>query len=551
MRVDRRRGLLLGAAAVAGAGLAAGARVSDLQWLAMLGVAGALLLLAMWPRLAPGTPTTSRTAVQLGAVFMALFVVAMVQLLRTQVTLSKTIQRRTGVDPVTGEVLGNPRLAGGELRVKRGAIRDRTGAALAESVPEADGVFRRVVPDLAAAEVVGYFSPLLYGASGLERAYDAELSGRGGPGSANRVIDELLGVPRQGLDLGLSLDLGLQRLARELMMGRPGGVALLDARTGATLALATAPGIDPNLLNTVDEAGRDAAVAAWQGYVADPAAPLVLRPTQAPLTPGSTFKVVTAAAAIDAGVAGPDTLYEDVGQLEIDGRIIPEENRPDDARTVWSLTEALGWSLNVVFAQVGIQLGADGLRLAAERWGFGSEIPYDLPVTPSQVANDPAFLDAPVALAETAFGQGQLLATALQMALVAAGIANGGTVVRPWLVERMTRQDGAEVWRREPRPWRQPVRAETADTVAGMMQWAVTEGGIRAGAVPGAVSGGKTGTGETVEGAAPNAWYIGFAGDPAGERMHAVAVVLERGGSGPTAAMPIGRDLLAAALARP
>jgi penicillin-binding protein A len=548
LRIDRRRALLLAALVVAVLGLAAGELVTDLQWLAMLALAGLLLLVAIWPRLPRDTPVTARTTAELGTFFAVLFVIAAVQLLRTQVILAGAISRRTGVDPVSGDVLGNPRLAMGELRIRRGTIRDRAGAVLAESVPDAGGLtYRRVVPDLAAAEIVGYFSPLLYGRSALELAYDDALSGRGGPGAAARALDDLLGRPRQGLDLGLSLDVRLQRLARDQLMGRPGGVVLLDATTGATLVLATAPGIDPNLLDTVSDDERAAATAAWQGYIADPFAPLLLRPAQAALPPGSTFKIVTAAAAIDQGLADPWTEYEDAGQIEIDGRIIPEENRPDDSRTVWSLTEAVGWSLNVVFAQVGLQLGGDGLRRAAETWGFGSEIPFDLPVMPSQVSTDPAFLDREIAVAETAFGQGQLLATTMQMALVAAGIANGGRVMRPWLVESMRRPDGIETWRVEPSVWRQPVRPETAAAVAGMMQWAVEQGGILGGAVPGYWSGGKTGSAETGDGGAPHGWYIGFAGD--GTRTYAVGVTVERGGSGGAVAMPIGQQVLAAALA--
>jgi peptidoglycan glycosyltransferase len=545
--VSSRRALMLSAIGAAALGMAAGERISDLQWLAVLAIAGVLLLLAIWPRLPKETPVTARTTVELGTFFAALFVVAMVQLLRTQVVLAGAISRRSGVDAASGDMLGNPRLALGELRVKRGTIRDRAGAVLAESVPESDGAtYRRVVPDLAAAEVVGYFSPLLYGASALEQAYDDQLSGRGGPGSWRRALDDLLGRPRQGLDLQVSLDLGMQRMAHELLMGRPGGVVLLDARTGAVLAMATAPGVDPNVLDTVSNDGRAAAQAAWAGYVADDFAPLLLRPTQGAWPPGSTFKVITAAAAIDQGLTDPAAGYEDVGELVVDGHIIPENNRPDETREVWTFTEALGWSLNVVFAQVGLQLGGDALRRGAESWGFGAEIPFDLPVTPSQVSGDPSFLDNPVAVAETAFGQGELLATTLQMALVAAGIANGGTVMRPWLVESMALPDGAEAWRVSPSVWRRPVRPETAAAVAGMMEWAVTEGGILGGAVPGYVSGGKTGTAETGEGEPTHGWYIGFAGDDA--RMLAVGVTVERGGSGSLAAMPIGQQMLAAAL---
>ncbi len=542
---DRRRALLLLAVLLAGAGLAAGARIADTQWLVLLGLAWIALLVAIWPRIDPRTPVTLRTALRLAVFFAAAFAALLVQALRTQVVIGRAIGARTGADPETGDVLADPRRAARARTTSRGRILDRSGSLLAGSVADPEG-FRRTVTDPAAAPVTGYFSPLRYGATGLEAAFDNELSGTGGPGALAREMDRLLGRPPGRLDLRLTLDLDLQRMAADLLAGRPGAAVLLDARTGETLALASAPTIDPNRIAAIDDAGLAAATEYWAGIREDPAAPLLPRATAGLFTPGSTFKVVTAAAAIEQGIADPDTVYVDTGSLEIDGHVIPELNRPDETRDAWTLREALGWSLNVVFAQIGIQIGAGGLRQAASSWGFGGEIPYDLPVTPSVVEVDPGFLDAPVALAETAFGQGQLLATPLQMALVAAGIANGGDIPRPYLVASMERPDGSEAWRARPSVWRRAVRAETAASVGGMMEWAVAEGGIRAAAIPGARVGGKTGTAETGEGRAPHAWFIGYA--EANDRLLAVAVLLERGGGGGTAALPIGRDLLAAGL---
>ena len=145
------------------------------------------------------------------------------------------------------------------------------------------------------------------------------------------------------------------------------------------------------------------------------------RATSGLYPPGSTFKTITAAAAIDTGVARPDTIYEDAGELTIAGHTLVEQNRPNEEQTLWSLTESFAWSLNVVFAQVGLQLGGDTLAEAARGWGWESDIPFDLPVETSRVSVTPGFLDDPVAVAETAFGQGELLATPLQMALVAGG----------------------------------------------------------------------------------------------------------------------------------
>lgn len=545
--VSRRRVAAGLAGLLVGAGLLAGDRIADVHWLLLLGAAWLALLVAIWPRLRPGADPTARATVETATVFAACFAALLVQLLRTMVVNRAAIAARVGVDPETGEVLTNPRLVARALATERGRILDRNGAVLAESVPDGDG-FRRLVADPALALVVGYFSPLLYGTAGLERAYDGELSGQAGPGAGERALADLLGRPPRGLSLRLSLDLRLQRLAADLLTGRPGGAVLLDATTGATLALASVPTFDPNRLAGSDAAGLAEARTAWRAWTADPAAPLVPRPTSGLYPPGSTFKLVTAAAAIEAGIAGPDTRYADDGALEIAGRTIPEFNRPDESRTIWTLEEALGWSLNVVFAQVGIQLGAAALTEAATAWGFGAPLPYDLPTAASRLATDPDFLDAPIALAETAFGQGQLQATPLQMALVAAGIANGGAVMRPWLVAAMENADGRPVWRREPSVWRRPVRPETAATLAGMMAWAVTDGGVRAAAIPGVPVGGKTGTAEAGAGQPPHAWFAGFAGDPP---RYAVAVVLDHAGGGGTNALPVGRDLLVAALNGP
>jgi peptidoglycan glycosyltransferase len=209
------------------------------------------------------------------------------------------------------------------------------------------------------------------------------------------------------------------------------------------------------------------------------------------------------------------------------------------------LRDALAFSLNVVFAQVGLALGADDLWRYAERFGFGVEIPFDLPVARSQVASSREFLDSAPALADTGFGQGELLATPLQMALVAAAIANDGAMMKPYLVQRILTREGDVRRVTEPRVWQQTVAPETARQVREMMIHAVTNGYVSGAAIEGFVVGGKTGTAETGNGD-PHAWFIGFVGDP--EPQYAVAVVLEHGGAGLAAPLAIGREMMAAAM---
>jgi peptidoglycan glycosyltransferase len=297
----------------------------------------------------------------------------------------------------------------------------------------------------------------------------------------------------------------------------------------------------------VTEADRQPAQAAFARLTSDPRSPLVQRATSGLYPPGSTFKTITAAAAIDTGVARPDSIYEDAGELTIAGHTLVEQNRPNDQQTLWSLTESLAWSLNVVFAQVGLQLGGDTLAEAARGWGWESDVPFDLPVEASRVSVTPGFLDDPVAVAETAFGQGELLATPLQMALVAAGLANDGEIMRPHLVANLAEPDGAMVREMRPSRGRRGTGSEAADQTAAMMVYAVENGALGTAFVPGYTIGGKTGTAETGSGD-PHAWFIGFIGLPGEEPHYAVAIVLEAGGGGGQVALPIGRDLLVAAM---
>jgi peptidoglycan glycosyltransferase len=229
--------------------------------------------------------------------------------------------------------------------------------------------------------------------------------------------------------------------------------------------------------------------------------------------------------------------------------VIVEQNRPDETQTEWALVEGMAWSLNVVFAQVGLQLGPELMRRYAEAFGFEAAVPFDLPVARSRVSTTPDFLRSAPALADTAFGQGELQATPLQMALVAAAVANGGEVPRPYLVERMTAPRGETVWEAEPGVWRRAVGAEAAAATAGMMVQTVEWGVAQPALIEGATVGGKTGTAETGDGGEPHAWFVGFAGPEGEAPRYAVAVVLEHGGSGLAGALGIGRDLLAAGLA--
>ncbi len=539
----RRVAALLFAAVVA-YGLWARGGISDARWLALLGTSWLLLLVALWPALLPTLPTFARTTIRTAILLATVFAILSLQLLRIQIVQSEATVERIGTDPVSHEVIANPRLQVDDLTTRRGRVFDRNGAILADTVFDGDTA-HRVYPDPESAYVVGYFSPLLYGKAGLEATYDTQLAGQAGNNAILRTVNGLLDRPPEGLDLHLTLDAELQRTAHQLLADRPGAAVLIDVKTGAVMALASNPHFDPNRIFTASPADRERAVAYWNDLVGNPSSPLVLRATNGLFTPGSTFKVVSASAIIDAGFADPDKVYEDNGSLNVDGHIIIEQNRPDATQDSWTLRQGIAWSLNVVFAQVGLQLGKDLLSEYAGRFGFGHPIPFDIPVATSQLAGSPGFLDSLPALADTAFGQGQIQATPLQMALVAAAIANHGQLMAPRLVDRLTTQAGVTVRRVGPTVWQQPIAATSADQVASMMVTAVEEGVAQAASIPGYTVGGKTGTAETGDGE-PHAWFIGFVGDP--EPRYAVAVVLEHGGAGLAGSLAVGRDLLAAAV---
>jgi len=539
-----RTALLLVAAGLVALGLWTGKSASDARWLALLGAAWLCLLAAIWATVPRSLPLFNRTVLRTALVLTSVFVLLAVQLLRIQIVQSDATSHRVASEG--GQIFANPRLQSAGLTVKRGRIYDRNGVVLADTVADGD-VWRRVYPDPASAYLIGYDSPLLYGTAGLEATYDAELSGEAGTNAFIRWENELLHRPQQGLDLHLTLDDALQQRAQDLLGDQIGAIVLLDAKTGAVLAMASSPRFDPNKLFTDDTSQNAAAAAYWNDLLNNPFHPLVERATSGLYPPGSTFKTVTASAAIETGVAKPTTTYTDNGSLDVQGHIIPEENRPDDSVDTWTMAQGLAWSLNVVFAQVGLALGPQKLLDYAQRFGIGQPIPFDLPTAKTQVESASGFLNAPPALADTAFGQGQLLVTPLQMALIAATIADGGKMMRPYLVDHMTTQDGTTVRRTSPSVWRQPITAQTAATMQQMMVNAVADGWANNAAIPGYVVGGKTGTAETGDGQTPHGWFIGFVGDP--QPRYAVAVLLEHGGEGSRTALPLGRDMLQAAMA--
>lgn len=522
---------------------------ADMFWLACLAGAGVLLAIAWWPRGTRSLPIFNRTILRWSTIILVGFALVTVQLVRVQIVESSRTIARVGEAP-NGEVIVNPRERLKALDMRRGRIFDRDGQMLADTIQREDGTYQRTYPELATAPLIGYYSPQIYGSSNIELEFDEYLNGEEGGNPAEEWLNGILHESKLGYDLGLSVDLELQQQAVDLLAGRPGAVVLLDAETGAVLAMAGAPLFDPNQLYANDGQLNSAEVTAVQDYWAqlnaDENAPLVFRPTQGLYTPGSTFKTVTSSAYLDTGEGDSNTIFRDEGLFEVDGRVIVEPNRPDPTQVDYTLEESFAYSLNVVFAQIGLQIGAQTLWDYATRFGFGEQIPFDFYTTEgTQVASSREVLNNRALLADSGFGQGEILTSPLQMAMVMAAIENGGEMPRPYVVETVLNEDGEVLERFGSETWRRVMHAETAESVRQLLLASAEFGGAQGIGIDGATTGGKTGTAEAGAGE-PHAWFIGFG--EVNDRKLVVSVIVEHGGRGAETALPIGKAMLEAGL---
>ena len=427
------------------------------------------------------------------------------------------------------------------------------GAPIARSVPSRDEMkYQRVYPNGPLyAHLSGYYS-FVYGAGGgIERTSDALLSGSSNQLFYRRLVDLLTGRTPQGASVELTIDAAAQKAADQALGAQKGAVVALDPRTGAILALVSHPTYDPNRLASHD---LGAVERAYTALNADPGNPLIDRAIGGDLyPPGSTFKLVTAAAALESGkytettqIPGPAVL-----RLPLTTTTLPNDfpGACGPGGKV-SLTVALQISCNTAFGGLGLALGGDALRAQAAKFGFGAPLAIPMNVTPSLV---PAGLNAPQS-AQAAIGQFDVRVTPLQMAMVSAAIANQGVLMKPYLV-KLVRTAGLDVIEQaKPEQLSQAVSPQVAAQLSRMMQAVVTSGtGTRA-QIPGISVAGKTGTAQHGAGLPPHAWFTAFA--PADNPQVAVAVVVEDGGTagnegfGGRVAAPIARAVIEAVLRR-
>ena len=432
-----------------------------------------------------------------------------------------------------------------EYSIKRGDIVTLDGTTVAVSKPTGERLkYRRSYPEGELyGHITGYYS-IRYGTSRIESTYNDQLLGEGGVISMQDLQDQFLGAGEQGDDVRLTIHSRLQQAAREALGSNRGAIVAMDPQTGEVRAMWSNPSYDPTPL-----ASHEGRVARRHWESLDPSSgssPLVSRATSRGYAPGSTVKVITAAAALE-GKYEPDSTFDDPVELELPQT---EETLTNFTKTACEdgeieLYDALEVSCDTTFAMLGMELPQE-IRQVAEEMGFNEQIPFDVGTESSnfpEVGEDNKPFQAYVAI-----GQGDVIATPLQMALVAASVANGGATPRPQLVREVIDPSGGIVEKVQPETIGDPMSPETARELTEMMVAVVDTGTGQAAKIPGVQVAGKTGTAQTVQGANPHTWFIAFA--PANDPQLAVAVIVENGGTagseatGGAVAAPLAKTML-------
>jgi penicillin-binding protein A len=422
----------------------------------------------------------------------------------------------------------NPRLALAAERIHWGRILDRRLTVLADSVGTGPAQVRRYPQGLGFAHVLGYRSRH-YGLTGIEGRYELALLGLPitDPWEA---VQETFGRTPEGNDVVLTIDAPVQLTAVRALGSARGAVVVLDPRTGAVLALASQPGFDPSAVD-----------AQWAALLRDTSAPLFNRATQGQYPPGSSFKTVTLTAALSTGRVRLTDAVNCPESIDVGGALI--HNFEHEQFGQISVLQAFVASCNTAFVQIGQRTGAQAIVAAARAFGLGQPVRFDLPTSAGHV---PSLRELGArGLAQISFGQGSLLVTPLQMALVASAVGERGTVMSPFVVSQIRAPDGRIRQTFTQRGSRDVMDQALAGQIAQAMVQVVQSGTGTAAQLPGVTVAGKTGTAENPHGTT-HAWFIAFA--PADHPVVALAVIVENGGVGGQVAAPIARQVLAVAL---
>ena len=389
------------------------------------------------------------------------------------------------------------------------------------------------------APITGYYS-YYYGRSMLEQTQNAQLTGTSDAQWLSRITGTLSGHKPEGGSITTTINAKAQDAAWDGLKGKKGAVVALDYTTGAVLAMASSPSYDPNELAShhLNDTTR-----AWKNLVADPSSPLTNRATREIYPPGSTFKLVTAAAALQNGYH-PNSMVDSPENWILPGTRTPLTNETNCGGSRITLAHALDISCNTAFGKIGVSLGQDKIRDQAERFGFGKVVNSDVSSVASRFPQN--LTDAQ--LAQSSIGQYDVAASPLQMAMVTAGIANDGKLMTPYLTAQVRASNLQVVSEHHPKQMSQPMTKESAEQLKAMMASVVNNGTGKRARINGTTVGGKTGTAQTVKGKAPYAWFVGWSDNP----HVAVAVFIQSSDtainevSGGRLAAPIARDVIEA-----
>ncbi len=430
-------------------------------------------------------------------------------------------------------------------KIERGRILASDGTVIARSIRKGSGASLRYVRDYPEGSTYGHpigYSFIEYGNSEFEAFHNSELIGDDNEFST--IFDELRGKDPVGNDILTSIDPDAQATAFSMLGDNPGAVVAIEPSTGAIKAMVSVPPFDPNTVPTDFSALNE-----------DPGSPMVNRVTQGQYPPGSTFKLVTAAAALDSGAISLDETINSPATIDIQGNPLANADNSDYGDI--DVTTALTFSVNTYFAQLGEAIGSGTLEEYMTKFGFNAKPQLDLPdgqMSVSGVFEDGELVteDDPIDVGRLAIGQERLLATPIQMAEVAATIANDGKLMRPQIWAEVRDPDGRTIREMDPETQSNVISEETANQLTEAMRDVVNEGTGTAAALSGIDVAGKTGTAEIPDvercGGLPNqAWFVGFA--PADDPQVAVAATVEcTDGQGGTVAAPIAAAVMQAIL---
>ena len=439
----------------------------------------------------------------------------------------------------------NRRVRDAEFAQNRGAILAAGKTEIAKTVPAKDRFkYQRVYPDGELyAPITGFYS-YDRASSGLERTYNAQLAGTDDALFVRRLVDMATNRTPEGASVQTTIVPKIQKAAADALGNQKGAVVALNPKTGAVLAMVTSPTFDPNDIATHD---IEAAGKAYDRLASSSQQPLTNRAAREIYPPGSTFKVVTAAAALADGKT-PNSMVESPDRLKLPGTRVFLSNSTNCGGTKITMTQALKVSCNTAFANLGMDVGASKLREQAQLFGFDRRHLADLGGVASQFPDK--LNEAQLAL--SSIGQYDVAASPLQMAMVSAAIANDGVLMDPYVVSQVRSQDLRPIETHEPKALSTAMTSENAKELQQMMGVVVSEGTGRNAQIPGVEVGGKTGTAQSDPKRKPFAWFTSFA--PLDDATVAVAVIVEDADiprddiAGGRVAAPIARATMQAAL---